>query len=198
MVEVPWGHTHHPSPSPTTHPPSLYQAKQISLWQKIQVKARYRPLVSTQALPNPGDIRSTVIALHAILGPSGISHIRNLQWDLSYPTSTPLTGTIPWQSMLAPQRLENIYTLWQCCVYFRDRAQKRATLGVDAYAQNLARMEFRRLWVEAGDSAPSLGSGSVILREVNKELREGAKIMLLADMFGRGVLVLLGQNARHA
>ena len=100
--------------------------------------------------------------------------------------------------MLAPQKPENIYNLWQCCVYFRDRAQRGATRGLDVYAHNLARMEFRRLWIDDEVSAMSLGSGKAIIVEVNKELREGAKIRLLANMFGKGVLVLLGQDAGQA
>ena len=202
ILQMQCGYPNLASPTRATRPPeNWYQPQQLTVWENIQVKALHRPLASTQTLPNLVAIRSTVIALHAIFGPSGIQHLRNLQWDLSYPTSTPLTGIMTWQSMLAPQKPENIYNLWQSCVYFRDRAQRRATpptRGLDVYAHNLARTEFRRLWIDDEVSAMSLGSGKVIKVEVNKELREGAKIRLLANMFGRGVLVLLGQDAGQA
>ena len=178
-----------------TRPPSSYQAHHITLWQRIQVKAHYRPVVSTQQLPHPQDIRSTVYALHAIFGPSGVNHLRKLQWDLSYPNPPHHNNTVQWHSMLASQKPENIHWLWQCCVYFRDRAQKRATLGSDTYALNLARMEVRRLWDGDGYSASTLGLGSIIERELHRELGEGAKAMLLASVFGKGVLVILSQDA---
>ena len=100
--------------------------------------------------------------------------------------------------MLTPQRPENIHALWQCCVYFRDRARARATLGLDAYARNLARMELWRLLGHTGNPAFTLGLGPVIERDVTEQLCEGEKAMLLANMFGKGVLVLIGQDAGHA
>ena len=89
----------------------------------------------------------------------------------------------------------NVHTLFQCCkAYASTRHQIGGPLSLDIYGLNVARYHLRNGW--NGEPDQALALGPVVWSQVYWELCEGEKLRKLVDMFGPGILVLVGSEAR--
>ena len=166
--------------------------RQTSIWQALETAAIHRPL-SNKSLPSPTRVQPAVRALRTILGPLGVTQLRKLQMDATYPTAVPEKQKIPWHSILGPEIKGNVHSLFQCCKeYGSTRYQIGGPLSLDVYGLNLARYHLRNGW--NGDPEHALGLGPVMWREVYWELCEGGKLKTLVDILGPGVLVLVSSE----